>query len=214
MPLLILAIVLILVIGTTTTVYLRRPSAAEVTAVPKLSKRSDKRRKYMHTLLLEWADGIDRHGVGEWLHGLPLEDVNILTKDVSAYADDMGFDLFWVLDGQIDDVDLYDHVNQTVFKYIQSFYLASSFQDDMQLYKVLVEFLNNIGSRRFRPKAEAIYKRLHNEGIIPDADPETLFESRNKRIHHIEESIREAAQSQRSALKVAVRDIIILNEES
>ena len=209
---LIVVLVTILVVSSLSAVFLGRGSAKTTIPVPNLSTPSDKKHRYMRTMMLEWGDHIDKHGVGAWLHSLPLDQLNVLTNDVAAYAKDMGFDLLWLLDNQIDDVDLHEHVTQTIFKYVQSFFIAAEFQDDLELYKVLVEFLNNMGTRRHRTHAEKIYKRLNTEGVIPDADAEVLFKNRATRIHHIEEAIREAAQSHRSALKLAVRDIIINKE--
>lgn len=207
-PLLILLLILIVIVGTTATVYLWRQDRQQSTPVPRLSKRRDKKRKQLAPLLLDWAEQADKHGVGAWMRGLSTSDLNTLVKDVDLYARDMGFDLLWMLDGQIDDIALYDHVNQTVFKYVQSFYLASTFQDDMRLYTILVEFLNNMRSRRNRPKAEAIYRHLSINGAVPDADTEILFARRSKRIQYIEEVIRQTAQTNRDALKMAVREVM------
>ncbi len=207
-PLLILLLTLIIIVGTYTTIQVRRRSRLERTPVPSLSKRRDKKRKQLATMMLAWADETDRHGVGIWMRGLSTKDLNILVRDVDLYTKDMGFDLLWMLDGQIDDPSLYDHVNQTVFKYVQSFYLASIFQDDMRLYTTMVQFLNNMQTRKNRPKAEAIYRHLSINGAIPAADINILFENRSKRIRYIEEVIRQAAQSNRTAVKAAVKDVM------
>lgn len=208
-PILILLLIFILIVGTWATVRVRRmPRNAEV-VIPRLSKRSDKKRKQLAQLLVQWAARVDPHGVGAWMRRLSDGELNVLTKDVDLYTKDMGFDLLWVLDDQIDDPVLREHVNQTVFKYVQSFYLAAGLQDDMQLYTTLVDFLNNMGSRKYRPKADAIYRQLSVDGLIPNAEPGILFEKRAKRLEHIENAIRQTAQSNRDALKRVIRTVIL-----
>ena len=204
-PMLFLLLIIILVVGIASARYLRRKPTEK--PLPPLSKRRDKKRRQLTPLLVAWGDEVDKHGVGAWMRGLSTKDLNTLVRDVDLYARDMGFDLLWMLDGQIDDVALYDHVNQTVFKYVQSFYLASSFQSDMRLYTTLVDFLNNMQARRNRPKAEAVYRHLSINGAIPSADTNILFENRRKRIQYIEQVIRETTQTNRPALKMAVREV-------
>jgi hypothetical protein len=204
-------LILALTIGTFTTVQLGRRKRADAGEIPRprLSKRSDRKHKQLPALLLAWAEQRDRHGVGAWLQRLSVKELKLLTKDVAVFTRDMGFDLLWVVDQQIDEVNLRDEVGHMVFSYIEAFYRAAILQDDMHLYVTLVDFLNNLSRRRYQAQAQAVFKQLIDDGVIPRSSAELIFARKSKRIKHVEQAILQAAQSDRTAVKLAVHNTFI-----
>lgn len=189
----------------------RQRNAAPAIPRPQLSKRSSKKHKQLPALLLAWAERRDRHGVGAWLQRLSLKELKLLTKDVSVFMRDMGFDLLWVVDREIDEVDLRNEVGNMLFSYLEAFYQAAKLQDDMVLYVKLVDFLNNLQSRRYQGAAQAVFKQLIDDGVIPRNSAELIFERRSKRRQHVEQAILNAAQSDRAAVKLAVHNVLLRN---
>ncbi|MGB1249023.1 MAG: hypothetical protein ACPG8W_00205 [Candidatus Promineifilaceae bacterium] len=192
-------------IGTFTTIRMRRQKqTGEKIIPPRLSKRSDKKRRKLPQLLVAWFEERDKHGVGAWLRKLPAKELALLTKDVTAYAHDMGFDLLWVVDKQIDDVALREQISNAVYQYVYSFYAAVVSRDEMQFYMSLTDFLNNLNSRKHRAQMQAVFKHLTDDGVIPYS-AELIFQPKHKRRYQIEQLILKASQTNREALKQALR---------
>lgn len=196
----------VIVIGTMSlTVRHRRQVEAAVDVIPpRLSKRFDRKHRQLPRLMLEWAERRDKHGLGAWLRKLPPQQLNRLTSDVATYARDMGFDLLWIVDKQIDEVVLRRQIGDAVFQYLNAFYVAASAHDDMESYKQLTHYLNNLGSRRYWPQTRIVFKQLAADGIV-DRTNDLLFQSKRQQKRYIMQSILQVSETDREAVKAAVR---------
>jgi len=159
----------------------------------------------------EWAvQASDDPAVKNWLKALSDEGLKAYAKHLSRFCTDMGFELEWLVEEQLEKRDM--HLAQTakriVLLYCQACQQASTCQEDLEVHKQLLSLEQKPGGRRNRTFGEKLLAKLVEANLATTSTAEFIGASATERQQIIAAAINEASSKDQGAFSRLVREVL------
>ncbi|ETX05234.1 hypothetical protein [Candidatus Entotheonella palauensis] len=159
----------------------------------------------------EWVvNASDDSAVTDWLKGLSDEGLKAYTKHLSRFCTDMGFELVWLVDKQLEkrDAQLAQTAKRIVLHYCQACQQAASCQEHLEAHKQLLSFEQNPGGRKNRTFGEKLLAKLVDADLVTTLPAEFIGASPTERQQLIAEAINEASSKDQATFSRLVREVL------
>ncbi|MCB0093295.1 MAG: hypothetical protein KDE54_35645 [Caldilineaceae bacterium] len=158
-----------------------------------------------------WAAGslAANREVQQWLDALNDEQIAALSEHMAAFCHDMGFDLAWLLDNQLaQNKGLQQGLTQIVLFYSRASYEAVKLQEEVQIFHIYREYMQNPQSRENRELGEHLFGKLVEQGMSTVSISEHLAASARTRQRQIVETISACAQEEPQRLHTLLKSVL------
>jgi hypothetical protein len=158
-----------------------------------------------------WAvQASDDPAVKNWLKALSDEGLKAYAKHLSRFCTDMGFELEWLVEEQLEKRDM--HLAQTakriVLHYCQACQQASTCQEDLEIHKQLLSLEQKPGGRRNRTFGEKLLAKLAEANLATTSTAEFIGASPTERQQIIAAAINEASSKDQAAFSRLVKEVL------
>ncbi len=159
----------------------------------------------------EWAvESMDDAAVKDWLNALSDDGLKAYTKHLSGFCSDMGFELVWLVEKQLENRDhnLAEVTQGIVLYYCQACQQAATCQEELEVFKQILSLEQNPTGRKNRTFGEKLLARMVEAGLVTTSTSEFISASAQERQEIIVEAINEAASKDQAALNRLVREVL------
>ena len=144
-----------------------------------------------------------------WLNHLSEEALVALTHEVSAFCIELGVDLKWLLEHQLDqEPELKQSIKKIVLNYLSACRQAAHAWDDMAVFMILREFESDLPNKKYKEQHGQLYTKLVENKLASPAPPELLLASEEKIYSYMIQEIRKAIQTNRKAFKRVLKEFL------
>ena len=159
----------------------------------------------------EWVvNASDAPAVKDWLNALSDEGLKAYTKHLSRFCTDMGFELAWLVEGQIDqrDAQLGQTAKSIVLHYCQACQQAATCQEDLEVHKHLLSLEQHPAGRKNRIFGEQLLAKLVEANLVTTSTTAFISASTSERQQIIAEAINEAVSKDQATFNRLVREVL------
>jgi len=146
----------------------------------------------------------------EWLEMLSDEQIAALTEHLADFCRDMGFELNWLLDNQIaQNTELMHGLTQIVLLYSSASYTAVRLQEDVEIFRVYHQYLQDPNSRANRELGEHLFGKLVEQGKGNVSISKHLASSNRQRQQQIIETLQQTAAEDPKTFQTTLKTVLI-----
>lgn len=159
----------------------------------------------------EWAvNASDDAAVKDWLRALSDDGLKAYTKHLSRFCADMGFELSWLVDKQIErhDANLAQTAQRIVLDYCQACQQAATCQDDLEIHKQLLSLEEHPSTRKNRLFGEKLLAKMVEANLATTSTAEFIAASAKERQQLIADAINEASRRDQATFIRLVKDVL------
>lgn len=159
---------------------------------------------------LTWADTAfaGDPALQQWLRQLPEQGQQIITQRLAAFCTDIGFELLWLLDHQLDLDQAVQHGAQTVVQnYCRACYEAVPIFADLQLLRPYLALRAAPTHRAHRPFGQQLYIQLVAAGLATPLPADIALAAEAVRWDYVSQAIAQAATADPHAVCTLVKQI-------
>ncbi|MGH8549756.1 MAG: hypothetical protein ACRERU_14365 [Methylococcales bacterium] len=145
----------------------------------------------------------------DWLNALPEEGLRGFAEQLTEFCSEMGFDLSWLVDGKFDGhPELARAAERIVLHYYSACQQGAVAQEDLDVYKQLLDFERNPFGRKNRTFVERLFAKVVEDGLVAAKMSEYFSAPPKERQQIAVTAIREAWAKDDAALIRAVKEIL------
>jgi hypothetical protein len=138
----------------------------------------------------------DDPSVNNWVQGLSQEGLQAFTNHLSVFCSEMGFELAWVVQQQLDiQPELAQTFAQVVAHYCRACQQAAAAQDELEVYKTLQAFERNPASKKTQAFGHKLFAKVVEAGLTSVSMSEYLIAAPKEQQQYMVRAIREAAKT-------------------
>jgi hypothetical protein len=157
----------------------------------------------------------DDTAVKEWLNGLSDEGIQAFTKHLETFCSDMGFELGWLVDHQLEpNPELQQMATAMVLNYCRACQLAALAQSDLEAYKKLKAFEQQPTNRKHQAFGEKLFAKVIEEGLVVGSVSDYLGAPPEQRARLMVEAFRKAAEKNPQAFSRVLRETVTATQAS
>ncbi len=165
----------------------------------------------------EWVvQSSDDTTVKDWINALSDEGMKAYTKHLSRFCTDMGFELVWLVENQLEkrDANLAQTAKRIVLNYCQACQQAASCQEDLEIHKHLLSLEQNPAGRKNRIFGEKLLAKLVEANLVTMSTAEFIGASATERQQIIVEAINESSSKDQVAFSRLVREVLYKDDDA
>lgn len=158
--------------------------------------------------LLAWVENESGERLlAAWLKNLPEEALVALSGGVSAFCSELGFEISWLLEHQLDEEPkLKALISQIVLNYLSACYQAALSWADTHTFRMLGELESHLANDK--PFVRELYFMLGQNKLIQPASS-NLFLGQEEELHsYMIEEIRQAMHTNKAAFKRVLKELL------
>jgi hypothetical protein len=164
-----------------------------------------------------WMNSVaaDDTAVKEWLNGLSDEGIQAFTKHLETFCTDMGFELGWLIDHQLEqNPELTQMATAIVLNYCRACQQAALAQEDLEAYKKLKAFEQHPANKRQQAFGEKLFARVIEEGLVVGSVSDYLGAPPEERSRLMVEAVRKAAEKNPQAFSRVLKETLTATKAS
>jgi hypothetical protein len=151
----------------------------------------------------------DDPSVNNWVQGLSQEGLQAFTDHLSVFCSEMGFELAWVVQQQLEtQPELAQTFAQVVSHYCRACHQAAATQDDLEVYKTLQAFERNPASRKTQAFGQKLFAKVVEAGLTSVSMPEYLISAPKEQQQYMVRAIREAAKTNHAVFNRLLKEVV------
>jgi len=151
----------------------------------------------------------DDPAVNNWVQGLSQEGLQAFTDHLSVFCSEMGFELAWVVQQQLEtQPELAQTFAQVVSHYCRACHQAAATQDDLEVYKTLQAFERNPASRKTQAFGQKLFAKVVEAGLTSVSMPEYLISAPKEQQQYMVRAIREAAKTNHAVFNRLLKEVV------
>ncbi len=186
--------------------------ASVLRSVPMVGDRlSRKKDPNLPGQFREWVAKAfaDDPSVNNWVQGLSQEGLQAFTDHLSVFCSEMGFELAWVVQQQLEtQPELAQTFAQVVSHYCRACHQAAATQDDLEVYKTLQAFERNPASRKTQAFGQKLFAKVVEAGLTSVSMPEYLISAPKEQQQYMVRAIREAAKTNHAVFNRLLKEVV------
>jgi hypothetical protein len=161
-----------------------------------------------------WAEAhIEDADLKAWLTGLSPEAASALADQLADFCVNLGFELQWLLDGNMDhDQEIKQEATAVVTAYCRACWRAAQNYNDFELFKVLREIEQSPFSRKNQDLARQVFGELVKREMAASVPPDLFLASEKERQEHMASAIKQSAETERDKFKTVLKDVLAVQE--
>ncbi|MEZ4678302.1 MAG: hypothetical protein R2932_29215 [Caldilineaceae bacterium] len=166
----------------------------------------------MVTQFRAWApQAFAKHpAIQQWLAALTDEQIAALTDHLSKFCHDMGFELTWLLETRVSPTpSLLEGLTDIVRLYSRASYQAVHLQEEVEIFRIYYDFLQNPKSRANRELGEHLFGKLMEQGKSPVKISEHLAASARKRQAQILNTIQQIVAEDPQTFSTTLKSVLL-----
>lgn len=169
-----------------------------------------KKEDNSHKLFLSWAtQELGSARLGTWLKGLSEEALIALTREVSDFCSQLGGDLNWLLEYQLNqEPELKEPMTEIVLNYLSACYHAANAWNDIGVFMILKELESEVPNKKYQEEHSDLYTRLVDHKLAAPAPSGLFLAEEQKRYSYMMQEIRKAMRTDRQAFKRVVKELL------
>jgi hypothetical protein len=138
----------------------------------------------------------DDPAVNNWVQGLSQEGLQAFTNHLSMFCHEMGFELAWVVQQQLEiQPELAQTFAQVVAHYCRACQQAAAAQDELEVYKTLQAFEHNPASKKTQAFGQKLFAKVVEAGLTSVSMSEYLIAAPKEQQQYMVQAIHEAAKT-------------------
>jgi len=138
----------------------------------------------------------DDPSVNNWVQGLSQEGLQAFTNHLSMFCHEMGFELAWVVQQQLEiQPELAQTFAQVVAHYCRACQQAAAAQDELEVYKTLQAFEHNPASKKTQAFGQKLFAKVVEAGLTSVSMSEYLIAAPKEQQQYMVQAIHEAAKT-------------------
>ena len=150
----------------------------------------------------------DDPAVNNWVQGLSPEGLQAFTDHLAAFCHDMGFELAWVVQQQLEtQPELEQSFARVVSHYCRACQQAAAAQDELDVYKTLQAFENNPGSRKTQAFGQQLFAKVMEAGLTSVSMSEYVSAAPKEQQQYRVRAIREAAKTHPAVFNRLLKEV-------
>lgn len=164
------------------------------------------------TQFRDWAASAfsDVPEIEGWLAALADEQIAALAEHLTEFCRDMGFELSWLLEGEVDqNPELMEGLAQIVLLYSRASYQAVTLQEEVEIFRIYHRYMESPRSRANREMGEHLFGKLVEQGMCDVTISEHLASSNRKRQQQIVETIQRTAREHPQMFRSTLKAVLI-----
>lgn len=144
-----------------------------------------------------------------WLAGLSDEQLDALTIHIDAFAQEMGFQLRWLLDQEVaQQPALAQSLARVVVDYCRACRHSVNLQEELEVYKTIRHYQQAPNSQPNRALGEALFGKLLEQGLTPVKVAEHLALPEKERRQQVATTIQQVAVDKPLILQKLVKEVV------
>lgn len=144
-----------------------------------------------------------------WLAGLSNEQLNALTTHINAFAQEMGFQLGWLLDQEVaQQPALAQALTRVVVDYCRACRNAVNSQEELEVYKAIRQYQQAPHSQPNRALGEALFGKLLEQGLTPVKVADHLALPERERHQQVVVSVQQVATEKPIVFQKLVKEVV------
>jgi len=150
----------------------------------------------------------DDPSVNNWVQGLSPEGLQAFTDHLVVFCDEMGFELAWVVQQQLEtQPELAQTFAQVVSHYCRACQQAAAAQDDLEVYKTLLAFEHNPASRKTQAFGQKLFAKVVEARLTSVSMSEYLTVAPKEQQQYMVRAIREAAKTNHTVFNRLLKEV-------
>lgn len=144
-----------------------------------------------------------------WLAGLADEQLDALTTHIDAFAQEMGFELRWLLDQEMaQQPALAQSLTRVVADYCRACRHSVNLQEELELYKAIRQYKQAPNSQPNRALGEALFGKLLEQGLTPIKVAEHLALPEKERRQQVVAAVQQVATDKPLVFQKLVKEVV------
>ncbi|MCE7984929.1 MAG: hypothetical protein DYG89_27465 [Caldilinea sp. CFX5] len=144
-----------------------------------------------------------------WLAGLSDEQLDALTTHIDAFAQEMGFQLRWLLDQEMaQQPALAQSLTRVVADYCRACRHSVNLQEELAVYKTIRQYQQAPQTQPNRALGEALFGKLLEQGLTPVKVAEHLALPEKERRQQVAATIQQVAADKPLVLQKLVKEVV------
>jgi ribosomal protein S13 len=144
-----------------------------------------------------------------WLAGLTDEQLDALTTRLDAFAQEMGFQLRWLLDQEVaQQPALAQSLTRVVADYCRACRHSVNLQEELEVYKTIRHYQQAPNSQPNRALSEALFGKLLEQGLTPVKVAEHLALPEKERRRQVVSAVQQAATEKPLVFQKLVKEVV------
>ncbi|MEZ4707687.1 MAG: hypothetical protein R3A44_10795 [Caldilineaceae bacterium] len=160
----------------------------------------------------QWVDEASAADVEvqQWLAVLTDEQIGVLSEHLADFCLDMGFELSWLFEEQpMQNKELKQGLTQIGLLYCRASYEAVKMQEEVQIFRIYRDYMQNPQSRPHRELGEHLFGKLVEQGMSKVSISEHLAASDRIRQQQIVDAIEHSAAYDPRKLRTLLKGVLI-----
>lgn len=151
----------------------------------------------------------DQPKVQVWLAALPDEALGVFKEKLAAFCTDLGFELTWLVQNKLDgSTTLRSPLETVVMHYVDACYQATLIYEDVQVFQVWQDFMQNPYGKDQQTLALQLLPPLIEQALAPTAANSLLTMPEKERQIYLVQAIRESAEKQPLAFQAVLKAVL------
>lgn len=144
-----------------------------------------------------------------WLAGLTDEQLDALTTHIDAFAQEMGFQLRWLLDQEVaQQPALAQSLTRVVVDYCRACRHSVNLQEELEVYKTIRHYQQAPNSQPNRALGEALFGKLLEQGLTPVKVAEHLALPEKERRQQVLTTLQQMAADKPLVFQKLVKEVV------
>ena len=151
----------------------------------------------------------DDPAVNNWVQGLSQEGLQAFTNHLSMFCHEMGFELAWVVQQQLEiQPELAQTFAQVVAHYCRACQQAAAAQDELEVYKTLQAFEHNPASKKTQAFGQKLFAKVVEAGLTSVSMSAYLIAAPKEQQQYMVRAIREAAKTNHTVFNRLLKEVV------
>jgi hypothetical protein len=156
----------------------------------------------------------DDQAVKDWLNALSEEGLQSFTKHLGAFCSDMGFELTWLLDQQLERTPhLAQSAQRIVLDYCRACQQSAAAQEDLEIFKKLQALEQHPTSKKNQALGEQLFAKMIEAELVSGSMSSYLAISPKERQQRLVEAIKEASERDTMTFNRLVKDVLMASRQ-